>query len=82
MADDKTLRAPQDSSRIALGEDYEVAYRTDKFGVTKDELVQAVDTAGKQRGCSRPALHIKIRSDKGQDGPFRPAPPCPIRRAT
>lgn len=46
MADNKTLRAPQDSSRIAMGEDYEVAYWTDKFGVSRDKLQQAVDAVG------------------------------------
>ena len=46
MADDKTLRSPQDSSRIALGEDYEVEYWTKKFGVTRDELEKAVKAVG------------------------------------
>ena len=35
MADDRTNRGPQDRSRINLGEDYEVRYWTDKFGVSK-----------------------------------------------
>ncbi len=46
MADDKTLRSPQDSSRIAMGEDYEVAYWTDKFGVSREELADAVKAVG------------------------------------
>ncbi|KEQ53730.1 DUF3606 domain-containing protein [Sphingobium chlorophenolicum] len=46
MSDDKTLRAPQDSSRIAMGEDYEVEYWTNKFGVSRDRLQQAVDAVG------------------------------------
>jgi len=46
MSDDKTLRAPQDSSRIAMGEDYEVAYWTDKFGVSRERLRQAIDAVG------------------------------------
>lgn len=46
MSDDKTLRAPQDSSRIAMGEDYEVAYWTDKFGVSRERLQQAIDAVG------------------------------------
>jgi len=46
MADDKTLRAPQDASRIALGEDYEVAYWTKKFGVSRDRLQEAVKAVG------------------------------------
>ncbi|WP_336969736.1 DUF3606 domain-containing protein [Sphingobium aromaticiconvertens] len=46
MADDKTLRSPQDSSRIAMGEDYEVAYWTDKFGVSREKLADAVKAVG------------------------------------
>lgn len=46
MSDNKTMRAPQDASRIAMGEDYEVAYWTDKFGVNRERLQQAVDAVG------------------------------------
>lgn len=46
MSDDKTLRAPQDASRIAMGEDYEVDYWTNKFGVSRERLQAAVDAVG------------------------------------
>lgn len=46
MADDKTLRGPQDRSQIALGEEYEVRYWTEKFGVSKDRLAEAVKAVG------------------------------------
>ena len=46
MSDDTTIRRPQDSSRIALGEDYEVRYWTEKFGVSRDELAEAVNAVG------------------------------------
>jgi hypothetical protein len=46
MADNKALRQPQDSSRIAMGEDYEVEYWTNKFGVSRDRLQRAVDAVG------------------------------------
>nr|WP_083434361.1 DUF3606 domain-containing protein [Sphingomonas sp. Y57] len=46
MADDTTLRSPQDRSRIALGEDYEVRYWSEKFGVSKDRLEEAVKAVG------------------------------------
>lgn len=46
MADDKTLRAPQDSARIAMGEDYEVDYWTSKFGLSRDRLQEAIDAVG------------------------------------
>jgi hypothetical protein len=37
---------PQDSSRIAMGEDYEVAYWTKNFGVSRDRLQEAIDAVG------------------------------------
>ena len=46
MSDDKTQRSPQDASRIAIGEDYEVQYWTSKFGVTREQLQRAVDAVG------------------------------------
>lgn len=44
--DDKTKTRPQDSSRINMNEDYEVAYWTKKFGCTKQQLQSAVDKVG------------------------------------
>ena len=46
MADDRTLRSPQDASKISLSEDYEVAYWTKKFDITADELRNAVNAVG------------------------------------
>jgi len=46
MPDDRTSRGPQDATRIALGQDYEVEYWTEKFGVTRHELEQAVRAVG------------------------------------
>lgn len=46
MADNKTLRGPQDASRIALGEAYEVDYWTSKFGVSRERLEEAVKAVG------------------------------------
>ncbi len=46
MSDDKQLRAPQDASRVALGEDYEVQYWTNKFGVSRERLEEAVHSVG------------------------------------
>ncbi|AOF96705.1 DUF3606 domain-containing protein [Sphingobium sp. RAC03] len=57
MADDKTLRSPADSSRIAMGEDYEVAYWTDKFGVDRAALQKAVDAVG--NSASAVEAHLK-----------------------
>ncbi len=57
MADNKALRGPQDSSRIAMGEDYEVEYWTDKFGVSRERLQQAVDAVG--NSASAVEEHLK-----------------------
>jgi hypothetical protein len=46
MADDKTLRSPQDASRISLSEDYEVRYWTQKFCISEERLREAVKAAG------------------------------------
>jgi len=46
MADDKKDRGPQDRSRVAMGEDYEVDYWTGKFGVSRERLQQAVEAVG------------------------------------
>ncbi|MBF7013889.1 DUF3606 domain-containing protein [Novosphingobium resinovorum] len=46
MSDNKELRAPQDASRIAIGEDYEVEYWTKKFSVSGNELAAAVKAVG------------------------------------
>lgn len=46
MADDKNVRGPRDSSRVAMGEDYEVDDLTSKFGVSWEALPRAVDAVG------------------------------------
>jgi hypothetical protein len=53
----KTLRSQADSSRIAMGEDYEVAYWTDKFGVDREALQNAVDAVG--NSASAVEAHLK-----------------------
>ena len=46
MADDKTKKGPADGSRVNVNEDYEVAYWTDAFNCTKQELIEAVEKVG------------------------------------
>ena len=46
MADDKSKRGPQDSSRINIHEPYELDYWSEKFGVSQDELRQTVHNVG------------------------------------
>jgi hypothetical protein len=46
MADDLKERGARDRSRVNVHEDYEVRYWTEKWGVTKEQLVHAVQKAG------------------------------------
>ncbi len=48
MADDPKLRHQPDRTRINVDQDYELRYWTKEFGVTEDELKQAVRAAGTQ----------------------------------
>jgi uncharacterized protein DUF3606 len=46
MPDDKTKRAGQDRTRIDISEDYELRDWSEKFGVSKDRLKEAVQAVG------------------------------------
>ena len=46
MSDDKTRKGPQDRSRVNVNEDYELRYWTGRFGVSEQELRDAVQHAG------------------------------------
>jgi hypothetical protein len=48
MPDDKSKSGGQDRKRINLNEDYEVRDWAKKFGVTPEQLRQAVTTVGNQ----------------------------------
>jgi Protein of unknown function (DUF3606) len=46
MADDRTLRGQQDRQRINMSEDYEVAYWTKKWDISREQLAEAVRKVG------------------------------------
>ena len=46
MTNDPSKRGPVDRSRINLDQDWEVRYWASKFGVTEDELRDAVKIVG------------------------------------
>lgn len=46
MADDLSNRGPQDRSRINIEESWEVKYWSQKFGVTEQQLKDAVRAVG------------------------------------
>lgn len=56
MSDDKSNRGPADRSRIALGEDYEVAYWTKELNVSEDRLREVVGRVGNSAEAVRDAL--------------------------
>lgn len=53
MSDDKSKKAPQDSSRISLSERYEIDYWTNALGVSEEELRDAVKNAGNSADAVR-----------------------------
>jgi hypothetical protein len=46
MSDSKDIRGPQDRSRVALDQDYEVRYWTQRFECSEEELRRAVRKVG------------------------------------
>jgi ribonuclease PH len=46
VADNVKDRGAQDRSRIAMGQEHEVAYWTKKFRVSREQLAEAIDAAG------------------------------------
>ena len=46
MADDLKNRGPQDRSSINTSEDWEVQWWTQKFGVTSEQIINAVQAVG------------------------------------
>jgi len=46
MADNKSLKGPQDCGHIHLSQDYEMRYWTEKFGVTGADLRDAIKKVG------------------------------------
>ena len=46
MPDDKTKRGGQDRTRIDISEDYELRDWSEKFGVSKERLREAVQAVG------------------------------------
>ncbi|AWH86570.1 DUF3606 domain-containing protein [Flavobacterium album] len=46
MSDDKSKTGSPDRNRINTSEDYEVRYWSEKFGVSKQELLDAIKSSG------------------------------------
>jgi hypothetical protein len=56
MTDDPTIRRPQEASRIALEEEHEIRYWTTKWGISREELADAVARVG--HGAAAVARHL------------------------
>ncbi|MFP9097731.1 DUF3606 domain-containing protein [Flavobacterium sp. RHBU_24] len=46
MSDNKSKTGSPDRDRISTSEDYEVQYWSEKFGVSRQELIDAVNASG------------------------------------
>lgn len=46
MSDDLSKRRPQDASKVNVNETWELEYWSNKFGVTKERLKEAVKAVG------------------------------------
>lgn len=60
MSDNKAETGPQDRTRVNTSEDYEVRYWTQKFGCSKEQLLQAVQSVGP--GAAAVEQHLRSRS--------------------
>jgi hypothetical protein len=61
MADDKMKRGPQDTNRVTVYEDYEVAYWTDKLAVSADVLRDTVSRVGTAADAVEKKLKMRKR---------------------
>lgn len=59
MSDDLKNKGVQDRSRINMNEDHEVAYWTEKFNVSREELQRAMDQAGSSADAVAQVLRSK-----------------------
>ena len=59
MADDLTNRGGRDRNRIDIGQDYELRDWSEKFGVSKEELKEAVQAVGTE--ASKVEQHLRER---------------------
>ncbi|MDV3936904.1 DUF3606 domain-containing protein [Elizabethkingia anophelis] len=46
MSDDLSKRRPQDATKVNVNETWELEYWSNKFGVTKEKLKEAVKAVG------------------------------------
>jgi hypothetical protein len=59
MADDLKETGRQEDARINLDQEYEMAYWTERFGVSRNQLRSAVAKAGPMAAAARLTVHAK-----------------------
>jgi hypothetical protein len=72
MADNKKLRGARDRDRVSGSEQYEVRYLTEKYNVSRDIVMEAIQSCGNSR--SQVEKYLKERTGRGrgdltQNGP-------------
>jgi hypothetical protein len=63
MSDDLSKKGQQDRIRVAKGEEHEVKYLQQKFGVSREEVERAIDRAGPMRENVEAELNKGSRGD-------------------
>jgi len=61
MSDNKDFTGSPDRDRINTSEDYEVRYWSEKFGVSREELIEAVKASGSN---SADAIEAHLKGQK------------------
>lgn len=62
MSDDKSKPGGQDRTRISLSDEYEVTDWANKFGVSREELISAVNKVGPEAS----AVEAHLKSSKSR----------------
>jgi hypothetical protein len=61
-----------DRSKISISDEAEVGFWTKHLGVTRDELLRAIEKVGNSAASVRKQLEDKSRQDSSQPGPSQP----------
>lgn len=68
MADNKNIRGGRDRDRVSSMQPYEVSYLSEKFGVEKDIVVDAIKTCGPSRQKIEEYLNERTGRGRGNLG--------------
>ena len=74
MADNKNMRHGRDRDRVSSGQPYEVSYLSEKFGVEKEIVLDAIQTCGNSRDKIEEYLNERTGRGRGNLGGGQNAP--------